>query len=109
MSNPELVQYIAEQLSGAGMITYRKMFGEYGVYCDGKIFALICEDKLFIKITDEVKNKYPDLPEAPPYNGGKNYFYIEDIDNREYLTEITVLTCHALPEPKKRKRKNAEI
>lgn len=46
-SNPEFVQYIAEQLHDAGRITYRKMFGEYGMYCGGKIFALICENQLF--------------------------------------------------------------
>ena len=50
-SKTEYVQYIADQLSGAGEITYRKMFGEYGMYLDGKIFALICEDQLFVKIT----------------------------------------------------------
>ena len=50
-SKPEFVEYIADQLSDAGSITYRKMFGEYGLYCDGKIFALICEDELFIKVT----------------------------------------------------------
>ena len=38
-SNPELVAYIADQLKGAGTVTYRKMFGEYGMYLDGKIFA----------------------------------------------------------------------
>jgi TfoX/Sxy family transcriptional regulator of competence genes len=48
----EFVQYIAEQLHDAGCITYRKMFGEYGMYCDRKKFALICDDQLFIKITD---------------------------------------------------------
>ena len=51
-SKAEFVEYIADQLSGAGQITYRKMFGEYGMYCDGKIFALICGDELFIKITE---------------------------------------------------------
>ena len=40
-SKPEFVEYIADQLSDAGSITYRKMFGEYGLYCDGKIFALM--------------------------------------------------------------------
>lgn len=45
-SRPEFVQYVADQLAGAGAITYRKMFGEYGMYCDGKIFALICDGQL---------------------------------------------------------------
>ena len=30
-SNPEFVQYIADQLAPAGQVTYRKMFGDYGV------------------------------------------------------------------------------
>lgn len=51
-SRQEFVQYSTDQLSGAGTITYRKMFGEYGIYCDGKFFALICNDQLFVKITE---------------------------------------------------------
>ena len=51
-SKPEFVQYIADQIQEAGQITYRKMFGEYGLYCDGKIFAVICNDQFYIKITE---------------------------------------------------------
>ena len=47
-SRLEYVQYVAEQLSGAGEITYKKMFGEYGLYCDGKIFANVSDDQLFV-------------------------------------------------------------
>ena len=35
-SNPDFVQYIADQCAGAGEITVKKMFGDYGIYCDGK-------------------------------------------------------------------------
>lgn len=49
-SNPEFVQYIADQLAPAGQVTYHKMFGDYGVYLDGKMFALVCDDQLFIKL-----------------------------------------------------------
>lgn len=97
-SSKEFAEYVAEQLSGAGRITYRKMFGEYGVYCDGKFFALICDDRLLIKITDEVKKKYPNIKEAPPYDGAKNYFLIEEIDDREFLTDISLITFESLPE-----------
>lgn len=38
-STAEFVEYICEQTSGAGIITYKKMFGEYGVYCNGKIIG----------------------------------------------------------------------
>ena len=38
-SNPEFVQYIADQLAPAGQVTYHKMFGDYGVYLDGKMMV----------------------------------------------------------------------
>lgn len=104
-SKPEFVQYIAEQLRNAGCITYRKMFGEYGVYCDGKIFALVCDDQLFIKITDAGRKLCPELREAAPYEGAKNYFLIEDVDNRHTLVSLITATCAALPEPTPKKRK----
>ena len=54
-SKPEFVQHVCDLLESAGMITNRKMFGEYGIYCDGKLFALICDNQLFIKITEAGK------------------------------------------------------
>ena len=65
-SRLEFVQYAVSQMEEAGAITYKKMFGEYGVYCNGKIFGVICDDQLFIKITEAGRKLCPDLPEAPP-------------------------------------------
>lgn len=104
-SKTEFVEYVAEQCCGAGEITCKKMFGEYGLYCNGKIFALVCGDQFFVKITDGVKERYPDLPEKPPYDGAKNYFLVEDVDNAEFLTELVTATYNALPEPKPKKPK----
>lgn len=104
-SRPEFVQYIADQLGDAGNITYRKMFGEYGMYCDGKIFALICDDQLFIKITEAGRKAAAGLVEVSPYEGAKPYFLIEDVDNKEFLTKFVIDTCLELPLPKPKKKK----
>ena len=103
-SRLEYVQYVAEQLSGAGEITYKKMFGEYGLYCDGKLFANVSDDQLFVKITEAGCSLFPGLPEAPPYPGAKNCFLIEDVDDRDFLTALTLTTCQALPEAKTKRR-----
>lgn len=107
-SRQEFVDYVVDRLGHAGTITYRKMFGEYGVYCGGKLFALICDDQLFLKITDAARRLCPDLPEAPPYEGAKNYFLMEDVDDRELLTKLTIATCEELPEPKPKTKKSAK-
>lgn len=104
-SSKEFVEYIADQLTDAGEITYRKMFGEYGIYCGGKIFALVCDDQFFVKITNAGREICPDLEEASPYEGAKPYFRVEEIDDREKLTTLVVETCRELPEPKPKKKK----
>ena len=106
-SSKEFVEYAAEQLRDAGSISYRKMFGEYGWYCDGKFMGVICDDQLFVKITPETEKSFPDIPKAPPYDGAKEYFLMEDIDNRELLTQLAQATWKALPESVlKRGRRN---
>ncbi|MCX8508766.1 MAG: TfoX/Sxy family protein, partial [Rhodobacteraceae bacterium] len=41
--------HVLEQIQGAGVVAIRKMFGEYGVYCDGKVVALVCDNQVFLK------------------------------------------------------------
>ena len=107
-SKIEFVEYVAEQCRGAGEITFKKMFGEYGLYCNGKIFALVCDNEFFVKITKEVKEQYPELPEKPPYDGAKAYFLVEDVDNSDFLTELVTATYNALPAPKPKKPKQSK-
>lgn len=100
-SSEEFVKYAADQMSGAGCITYRKMFGEYGIYCDGKIVGVICDDQLFLKITEGGRKVCKDVEELPPYTGAKPGFLIENLEDRGYLTELVRATYKELPEPKK--------
>lgn len=103
-SNADFVQYIADQCSGAGDITTKKMFGEYGIYCDGKIFGLICDDRFYVKPTEAGRALLRKEELCPPYEGAKDYFYVDDVDDHDYLSALVRETCKALPEPKKRKR-----
>lgn len=100
-SNTDFVQYIADQCSGAGDIVTKKMFGDYAIYCDGKIFGLICDDCFFVKPTAAGRALLRHEELRPPYEGAKDYFYIADVDDRDYLTTLVRETCKALPEPKK--------
>ena len=104
-SNSDFVQYIADQCAGAGEIVTKKMFGDYGIYCNGKIFGLICDDRFYLKPTEAVRPLLRTLELRPPYEGAKDYFYIADVDVHEYLSLIVRETCRSLPEPKAKKKK----
>ena len=105
-SEKEFVDFVLDQIEHAGEITAKKMFGEYGVFSNGKIFALICDNKLFIKPTDAGRAFIGDVVEAPPYEGARPSFLIEEkIDDREWLSELVRISLKELPEPKPKKKK----
>ncbi len=106
-SNLEYVEYVCDQISGAGAITYKKMFGEYGVYCDGKVIGVICDNQFFVKKTASGALLIPNCEEAAPYTGAKPHMLIGDLDDRNLMTEFIAATCRELPMPKPKKKKNA--
>jgi TfoX/Sxy family transcriptional regulator of competence genes len=103
-SSLDFVQYVADQCSGAGEITFKKMFGEYGIYCDGKIFGLICDDRFYLKPTDVARPLLRVVELRPPYEGAKDYFYLADVDDHAYLSQLVSETCKVLPDPKPKKK-----
>lgn len=105
-SNVDFVQFVVEQCSGAGEIIVRKMMGDYCIYCDGILFGLICDNNLYIKVTEAGKALLKEIVLRPPYEGAKDYFYISDVEDRDYLTELIKTTLPALPEPKVKKKKH---
>lgn len=93
----EFAQYVSEIASGAGVITCRKMFGEYGVYCNGKLIGLLCDESLYLKTSEALKKRHPDIRLEAPYSGAKPYFIIEDIENVEFVTELIKEVYSELP------------
>ena len=105
-SDLSFVEFIVDQIENAGEITYRKMFGEYALYSDGKVVALICDNQLFIKPTKAGRSFIDNLVEAPPYPGAKMYFLIDDrIEDKEWLSTLIKLTAEELPAPKPKSMK----
>ena len=105
-TDASFVEHIVDQIDYEGTITYKKMFGEYGIWADGKILFLVCDNKLFAKPTEAGRAFIKNPVEAPPYEGAKNSFLIEDkLDDREWLSELVRVSVKELPEPKPKKKK----
>lgn len=102
-----LADYITEQMSSGNNVRNRKMFGEYAIYCDEKVIALVCDDQLFLKITDAGVKLVSEVEYAPAYPGAKPSILVsEDLyDNHELMSELARITADALPTPKPKKRK----
>ena len=102
----QTVAFLQDQLSRVEGLSIRKMFGEYGIWVDGKTVGLVCNDQLFIKPTPAGRELAKDAPNAPPYRGAKPSMLIEaDLwDDADWLCELVRATAEALPMPKKKKK-----
>jgi TfoX/Sxy family transcriptional regulator of competence genes len=103
-SRPEYVEFVCCQLSGAGKVTYRKMFGDYCIYCNAKVLGLICDDIVYIKPTNAGEMLLKDAPRQSPYEGAKPHLVLEELDDKEFLTKFVEATCAELPLPKPKKK-----
>lgn len=103
-STLDFVEYVCGQISGAGQITYKKMFGEYGIYCNGKVIGVIYDNQFFVKKTETGAGIYPNCEEASPYTGAKPHFLITCVDDRDLMARFISATCNELPAPKPKKK-----
>jgi TfoX/Sxy family transcriptional regulator of competence genes len=105
-STLDFVRFVCEQILGAGFIEYKKMFGEYMVYCKKKPVVLICDNTAYIKKTDFTAQPMSGADEGFPYEGAKLH-YILDIDDGERAVEIIKIVERntAMPVKKKKKEK----
>ena len=87
-SSREYFDFIIDQLSLVDGITSRKMMGEYILYCDGKIFGGIYDDRFLVKPTKSALAKMPEAKRELPYDGAKEMLLVEDIENREFLRDL---------------------
>jgi len=95
------VQFICDQAGLGKRLTFRKMFGEYALYLDGKVVALICDDQLFLKPTPAGLGYLGNATEAPPFPGAKNFFLLSsELDDPDRLSGALRVTARALPEPR---------
>jgi len=105
-SDLEFVEFIVEQIDTACEISYKKMFGEYAIYSKSKVVALVCNNQLFVKPTQEGKAFVGEFVEACAYPGAKPSLLIEEqIENKQWLSQLFVITENALPKPKPRAKK----
>jgi DNA transformation protein len=101
------IDFLLDQLSGAGQVSAKKMIGEYCLYLAGKPVGLVCDDQLYLKPTRAGRSLISELVEGAPYPGAKQHLLItaDQWENREWLCDVLRATDRELPLPKPRKEK----
>ena len=100
-SDPGYVEYVLDQVGPLPGLAHKMMFGEYGLWLDAKIVALVCDDQFLLKPTPAGRALLGgEPPGVPPYPGAKPWLLVEDLDDGEALRALLRATADALPAPK---------
>ena len=102
-SSREYLDFILEQLSGLESISCRAMMGEFILYYRGKIVGGIYDDRFLVKPVKSAMKMMPDADREVPYEGAKEMLLVDNVDNREFLTELLTAMYDELPEMKKKR------
>ncbi len=103
-SSKNYLDFILEQLSESGDVSYRAMMGEYVIYYRGKVVGGIYDDRFLIKPTKSALTMMPNASMEIPYEGAKEMLLVDDPENRELMSEVLKAMYEELPMPKKRKK-----
>ena len=99
----DFIEYICDQIAGVGEIRYKKMFGEYMVYVNGKPILLVCDNAVFVKVLPCLDETMREADKGFPYDGAKEH-YVLDIDNAKFRKEVIAILEPVTPLPKPKKK-----
>ena len=103
-SDKAYLDFILDQLSAAGDVSYRAMMGKYILCYRGKIIGGIYDNRFLVKPTASAKRLMPEAEEQQPYPGAKNMLLVDDPDDREHLCALLEAMYPELPDPKPRRK-----
>ncbi|WP_026834551.1 TfoX/Sxy family protein [Eubacterium xylanophilum] len=104
-SSKDYLDYILEQLSGLDDISYRAMMGEYIIYYRGKIVGGIYDDRFLVKPVKSAMAMMPDAKMELPYEGAREMLLVDDVENRDFLSELLETMYEELPAAKKKRNR----
>ncbi len=103
-TSADFIEYVCDQIKGPWEIRYRKMFGEYMVYVNGKPVLLVCDNTVYVKKLEGLAQLMPGAETGFPYPDAKEH-YLLDIEDPELCREVVAFLERVTPYPKPKKKR----
>ena len=99
----DFIEFVCERIDSKYAVRYKKMFGEYMVYVNDKPILLVCDNTVYVKMLDPLKEIMSGAETGLPYEGTKVH-YILDMENAELVSKVIDILEPITPLPKPRKK-----
>src|SRR5687767_4143950 len=101
------IDFILQKL-GKETFSARAMFGEYALYAHGRLSALVCNDRLYVKIVPASGGLEGVCDKDTPYPAAKLY-YVVDESQLSTLPELRAILCAVAAASSKRGMRRAKV
>lgn len=101
----DFTQYIVDNAHST-KVRVRSMFGEFALYYEDKVVALICNNTLYVKISESNKKLLDQNKIGPAYPKSKNFYILteEQIETPKFLQTVFKNISTSLPAKKVSKK-----
>lgn len=109
-TSKETIEFILGKLRDPKRFSSRAMFGEYALYADGKVVALVCDNLLYVKILPASRELERQCEKGEPYPGAKQYYIVDEgqLTTIENLSNLLFAIADSIPQKKKPRAKKGK-
>jgi DNA transformation protein and related proteins len=68
VASESYAEFLREQFAPLGRVTFRRMFGKSGVFCDGVMLGMVTENTLYFRVDDQNRTAMQEAESLPPLN-----------------------------------------
>ena len=105
-TSKETADFILSKLRHPDRFSAKPMFGEFGLYADGKMVAVICDGRFYVKIAAASAELEDQCEKGEPYPRAKPHYLIDEgqLSTIPNLPAILFGLAESMPVKKSRKK-----
>lgn len=107
-TSKDFMNYVESKLTHIPGIRSRSMFGEYGFYCGDAVVGFVCDETVFLKITEHTTELFgSDVEKGPAYPGSKDYYIVTEamLEDQSLMKKVIEACRDDVLASKKKKKK----
>lgn len=99
----EYALFVENLFRGVEGFSMKRMFGEYGIYLQGRVLGFLCDEQILLQDTPTARKLLPNAERKELFPGSKLFIIFSDEGNHHLLQSVAQAMWEELPVPKPRK------
>lgn len=99
----EYALFVENLFRGVDGFSMKRMFGEYGIYLQGRVLGFLCDEQILLQDTPTARKLLPDAERKELFPGSKLFIIFSDEGNHHLLQSVAQAMWEELPVPKPRR------